>query len=1020
MRTWRKRYITLNTKSRVLVHHIQRPVTSSIEHAPSTTVLTASISNDNGNNNHSEVNDTTLFGEFLNDDDDDSNNNTNSNEKEPQDVSFRLEPPSYNIDNNNDSTDSIDNSERRSNFANRRNSPLQTFKEKDGGDFMEASSSSEFMEELGGDMSEFFVDNDGMNDWSIPNTEVKNMKEEILKEGKILFENMNKEYLNTYASNYSKRKLKELQKKVIPATNNKNNNSYDVFDLEHDNIDDGVNETEKMIDISKVHRNLNTIFESPASIHQFLIDFKENNIENVEVDDPMFSLLLSALGKYNKYNPKHVANMYRVFLDKHYDSSLPYTVGIRSYEKMIKIFIKIGFVDRALDLFDNIETYLKIKPDAILFNKVASWITGNRDFLLGNEKHSLKLAYLHFKYKVPMQNIVLYDTLTHLIRLKKIDTATKLIKVYVGSFDGDELAQNIDLITWIDDLDHDKAIGDGDGESEANDMHANAHTLCNLSEANGLLQVVQSLAKNGHYDFMDRIIGRIMDEKIEKHGNKSVFNDLDITAQLVDIYGTIGKFNEGYERFYKRGRRIQSSFIYSNVLYGKDKEYLNSDKFKVAQGRKPKRSLGNKIGHNLIHDPHGFVSLINAFSKHNEWEKILDAYYEIMEEARAAKIVLPLYIVSTVVTACGIAGEWEIACNIYNDVVNRQKYEFVGREFYLHMAMLNILSSVETDDEDLKCILIDQIDGITASIRGETEAFSDNTALKDLMKNESIAAKEGNCGTEGDKKTTCRLKKYRREMNHVSYNAPSEFKDDRYIFMLQNRMLCHSLSMGKKKLIIRDPNFFKLADFPALIVDNVEFVATDEDASVGHVDNEETGTFVSTDNDDTEFNEDISNVFDVQSFEKELNQMIDALEEESDRFNSEEYILILDELNGLLQQQETIDRRDCNEGYVKLSNVLKEMSIPYQESISGNSYIINPSGASFDILNIFKNVTAPVSSYIFEDALLPSKGLRTYYRRNNVIDKKKKLYESLARCGLGLQHNTLFEFQKLHDKVTKF
>ena len=54
--------------------------------------------------------------------------------------------------------------------------------------------------------------------------------------------------------------------------------------------------------------------------------------------------------------------------------------------------------------------------------------------------------------------------------------------------------------------------------------------------------------------------------------------DLNIVAGLVDVYGKVGKFNEGYEKFVKLGIVTKTGRFESSKAFGLQKEYVNDKK----------------------------------------------------------------------------------------------------------------------------------------------------------------------------------------------------------------------------------------------------------------------------------------------------------------------------------------------------------------------------------------------------------------------------------------------------------
>ena len=136
--------------------------------------------------------------------------------------------------------------------------------------------------------------------------------------------------------------------------------------------------------MGRTRYHLEDVFESTSSIHKLFLDFKHEthyNTLEVEADDKIFACLLRALGRRKGYNPKHVSNMYKVFLDKNYDSSLPFNVGIQTHEALIEIFVGVGLMDNAFDVFENMGRHCDAEEYQAIFSRMTKWMNRNHSYL---------------------------------------------------------------------------------------------------------------------------------------------------------------------------------------------------------------------------------------------------------------------------------------------------------------------------------------------------------------------------------------------------------------------------------------------------------------------------------------------------------------------------------------------------------------------------------------------------------------------------------------------------------------
>ena len=699
--------------------------------------------------------------------------------------------------------------------------------------------------------------------------------------------------------------------------------------------------------------SLNHILESRSSIHQLFIDFKEDiayNESNIQANDEMFAELINEVKKFKTFNATHVTNLYNVFLEKLYNNDLPYDIGIKSFTAMIEVLVRIGLIDHAFYLFEHMETYLKVKPDEELFIQMTEWLVLNDIFLVNNEKYFLNWAKLHCKYKIKMDNITLHNVFAYLIRNDKFDVANTMLHTV--------LKTNKNLISWKD-------------SHHRNEISSDVNVHENHRES---LKVIHALADNKHYEAMEIMAANLL---TGLQGTNRI--DLNIVAGLVDVYGKVGKFNEGYEKFVKLGIVTKTGRFESNKAFGLQKEYVNSDEYK----NKPQHSykFGNfaQIAYNRLHDPHGCVALIDICGKYNDWEKALDIYYTIVHEANLSRTLLPLYIVNSIITACGNAGEWEIACNIYNDIFHGTTFKYIGKSFYLHFSMLNVLKSVETvDDDDLKLIVQEQIDEIMINMGNSIEKYRSHVDTN---------------------QSKLRLKYYQRDLNYTTYNAPNKFKNDKFIFMLQQRLLLDSfatstIKKNSKKIIINEIEYFDKNNFPFLNVEKMDIVEAEEEVEL---DNDNIDNIAQNDGDD---------------FSDELDFMMQKLDGNDSTvivdIDDDKYDMLSNQLN---EVEELLSLENEDHTYLYMSDLLNKMEIPYEKSRCGNSYLINPNCESFNISNIFKHVKAPLSSVLLEDGnILFKKDGKYYFLLTKECNKRKTIDNILHQVGLAMQNYTLFKF----------
>ena len=358
-----------------------------------------------------------------------------------------------------------------------------------------------------GDLDDYDVKDDGQ----------ENVKRKILEEGLVDFQQL----ANTYKTASPQKSLRNLKK-------------------------------EREYHMGRTRYHLEDVFESTSSIHKLFLDFKHEthyNTLEVEADDKIFACLLRALGRRKGTIPSMFPTCTKCFLTRIMIVPCRLMLEYRPTTALIEIFVGVGLMDNAFDVFENMGRHCDAEEYQVIFS-MTKWMNRNHYYLKNNDKHFLRLAHVHLKHSVRMNAVAMYNVLSSLLRMNKLDVAESLIEDYYQKYQTSKMKTG--LITWVDQDRYKQPNMEGDPSK---------HPLSGLNESMGVLK---ALAHIERFDLMETM-GMNIASEVQKRGR---YLDLAVVAQILDIFGTVGKFDEAYAWF---GKGTRSDKFSESVAFDKNK-----------------------------------------------------------------------------------------------------------------------------------------------------------------------------------------------------------------------------------------------------------------------------------------------------------------------------------------------------------------------------------------------------------------------------------------------------------------